>query len=111
MNQMLRKEPLSVDSFKNFNSKLVLQRLKESHTQTDVPYDSLAQELNNISNVKLIKYKDLFVYKTESLPGVPEDAIDEYTKKNVELLRYDYPLINDEAKDALEQSITTYFES
>ena len=111
MNQMLKKEPLSIDGFKNFNSKLVLERLKDSHTQTNVPYDSLAQELNNISNVKVIKYKDLFVYKTESLPGVPEDAIDDYTNKNVELLRYDYPLINDEARDALEQAITTYFES
>ena len=112
MNQMLKKEPLSVDSFKKFNSKLVLQKLQDAKTETNVEVDSsLVQELNNISNVKVIKYKDLFVYKTESLPGVPEDAINEYTKKNVELLRYDYPLINDEARDTLEQAITTYFES
>jgi hypothetical protein len=108
MYSMINDKPLSLENFRDFTAKHLLEKIRNIHKDKS---DAIANALGSITSadIRVLKYKDVFVNKTDTIPGVMSNAIDEYNRKNVEFVRSIYPCIDDKTAALLEKEIIEYF--
>lgn len=80
---------ITVEGFKKYVGNSLCDILKEYRPCKYWPED--------YADCKIIKYKDLMIDKTETIPGLDSNSIDQYMQKNFELINRVYSIIDNES--------------